>query len=80
MSLIVDLSGIVFLDSSAVQLLFRLRDALESRQMRLAVVIPPAALIRRALEIADGTSLLDVVGSVEEAEGLLAARERRDQV
>lgn len=72
-SLIVDLTGVAFLDSSGIQLLFRLRDALESRQMRLLVVIPEGAYIRSALGVADRTELLDVVVSIEEAKRLLAA-------
>lgn len=59
-AVVIDLSRVGFLDSSGVEMLFRLQDALEMRQIDLALVIPRGALIRRAIEIADRTGTLAV--------------------
>jgi anti-anti-sigma factor len=55
-TLIVDLSEVSFMDSSGVELLFRLRAELAVRQMQLLLVLAPDALIRRTLEVTDGGS------------------------
>jgi len=57
-SLIVDLSEVTFMDSSGVELLFRLRAELAVRQMQLRLILAPGALIRRTLEVTDGGSEL----------------------
>jgi len=49
-----DLSGLTFLDSAGVELLFRLRDDLGMRQIPLRLYVPEGALIRRTLEVTDG--------------------------
>ncbi|HEU4974198.1 MAG TPA: STAS domain-containing protein [Baekduia sp.] len=60
--LVLDLSGVTFLDSSGVELLFRLRANLTMRAMRLTVVVPAGAPIRRTLEVSDsGAHLLEIV-------------------
>jgi anti-anti-sigma factor len=46
---IVDLSGLGFMSSAGVQVVF----ALANRCVRLAVVAPPGAAFRRALEVAE---------------------------
>jgi anti-sigma B factor antagonist len=61
--LVVDLSAVTFMDSSGVELLFRLRSELATRRMQLRLVLPPGALIRRTLEVTDGgAELLDLAG------------------
>ena len=57
-TLVVDLSDVTFMDSSGVELLFRLSAELEIRQMRMQLVLAPDALIRRTLEVTDGGSEL----------------------
>jgi len=49
-----DLSGLTFLDSAGVELLFRLREDLAMRQIPLRLYVPEDALIRRTLEVTDG--------------------------
>ena len=49
--LVVDLSGLEFLDSSGVHMLYDIADRLATRQQRFAVVIPPDAPPRRAIEL-----------------------------
>jgi len=57
-TLVVDLSEVTFMDSSGVELLFRLRAELADRQLQLRLVLAPGALIRRTLEVTDGGSEL----------------------
>jgi anti-anti-sigma factor len=52
--LVVDLTNVTFMDSSGVELLYRLRAELVIRQMQLSLVLAPDALIRRTLEVSDG--------------------------
>jgi anti-anti-sigma factor len=52
--LVVDLTNVTFMDSSGVELLYRLRAELAMRQMQLSLVLAPDALIRRTLEVSDG--------------------------
>lgn len=49
--LLLDLSGLEFLDSSGVHMLYELAERLANRQQGFAVVIPPRALPRRAIEL-----------------------------
>jgi anti-anti-sigma factor len=49
-----DLSGLTFMDSAGVELLFRLREDLAMRQVPLQLYVPEDALIRRTLEVTDG--------------------------
>jgi anti-anti-sigma factor len=51
MAVVLDLSGVDYLDSSGVQLLFELAERLEARQQRLAVTLAHDAPARRVLEI-----------------------------
>ena len=53
-SLNLDLSGLTFMDSAGVELLFRLRDDLAMRQVGLTLSVPAGAPIRRTLEVSDG--------------------------
>ena len=49
--LLLDLSGIDFLDSSGVHMLYDIADRLVTRQQRFAVVLEPDAPPRRAIEL-----------------------------
>jgi stage II sporulation protein AA (anti-sigma F factor antagonist) len=71
--LVVDLAEVHFLDSSGVETLFRLRNSLGVRQQRFAVVIPPGAPIRRALELSGTQGEIPICQSVGEAVALLRA-------
>ena len=65
--LVVDLSGVQFLDSSGVETLFRLQRSLAIRQQRFAVAIPPEATIRRALELSGAATEMTLCPSVDAA-------------
>ena len=49
--LLLDLTGIDFLDSSGVHMLYDVADRLTTRQQRFAVVLEPDAPPRRAIEL-----------------------------
>lgn len=57
-TLIIDLTEVTFMDSSGVELLFRMRSELALRQMQLRLILARGALIRRTLEVTDGGSEL----------------------
>jgi anti-anti-sigma factor len=63
MAVVLDLTGVRYLDSSGVQLLFELAERLASRQQRLAVAVAPDAPARRVLEIVS----LDVTAPVADS-------------
>lgn len=71
--LVVDLAGVNFLDSAGVETLFRLGASLAVRQQRFAVSVPPAAMIRRALELSGAPGEMTLCGSVDEALAVLRA-------
>jgi len=50
-ALIVDLSEVSFIDSSAIRLLHELNDRLRTRSQRLIVISPPGTTPRRALDL-----------------------------
>ena len=49
--LLLDLTGLEFLDSSGVHMLYDVADRLATRQQRFAVVLEPDAPPRRAIEL-----------------------------
>lgn len=73
LGLVLDLSDLSFLDSSGVELFFRLRERLEDRRQRLAVALPEGAPVKRVFEIVRFSEKLPLAGSAEEAETLLRA-------
>ncbi|HLM27856.1 MAG TPA: STAS domain-containing protein [Thermoleophilaceae bacterium] len=69
--MVLDLSELSYVDSSGVELLFRLGERLEDRRQRLAVALPEGAPIARVFEIVRFREKLPLVGSVAEAGVLL---------
>lgn len=66
--LVVDLSGLQFMDSAAVQVLFRIRTMLNERGARL-VLASPQKTVARMLSLVGADQLIPVYGTVEEAAG-----------
>jgi anti-sigma B factor antagonist len=71
LGMVLDLSDLSFVDSSGVELFFRLGERLEDRRQRLAVALPEDAPVKRVFEIVRFSEKLPLAGSVEEAEALL---------
>jgi anti-anti-sigma factor len=63
-SFVLDLSRVVFVDSAALHMLFRL---VREHPTTVAIVISPGAPIARMLEIADLGRLVPIAASYEEA-------------
>ena len=72
-ALVVDLTGVNFLDSSGVETLFRLQRSLAVRQQRFAVAIPADAPTRRALELSGAGDDLVLAPSVDDALAVVRA-------
>lgn len=68
--LIVDLSGVDYLDSAGVRLLFRLARALGEANRTLRTVVPGDATIRRVLELAN---MEEQIGVDESEDAALAS-------
>jgi anti-anti-sigma factor len=79
LGLVIDLSGVQFLDSAGVETLYRLQRSLAVRQQRFAVSIPPGAPIRRALELSGASGEFALCGSPAEAHDILRADGRGAQ-
>lgn len=58
--LVLDLSGVTYLDSTGVRLVYRLARRLGDRQQRLRLVVPETSRIRRVLTLAGVHSVCQV--------------------
>jgi anti-anti-sigma factor len=74
--MVLDLSGLSFVDSSGVELFFRLGERLEDRRQRLAVALPEGAPVKRVFEIVRFSETVPVAGSVDDARTLLRTAPR----
>jgi anti-anti-sigma factor len=63
--LVLDLSGVTFLDSTGLRLLFRLARRLGDRQQSLRLVVPEGARIRRVLDFAGVATVAEVLPSYD---------------
>ena len=63
--LVLDLSGIVYLDSAGIELLFSLASRLGDRRQRLRLSVPKESPVRRVLEICDIGSVAPIEESAE---------------
>jgi anti-anti-sigma factor len=72
-ALVIDLAAVRFLDSSGVEMLFRLERSLAVRRQRSALAIPAGAPIRRALELSGAGPDLRLHASVDDAIAALRA-------
>lgn len=65
--IVVDLSGVTYIDSSAVRLLFELDGQLRSRRQQLRVAVPAEAYIKTILDISRLDKQVPVYRAVGEA-------------
>lgn len=59
--LVLDLSGVTYLDSTGVRLVFRLARRLGDRQQALRLVVPDGARIARVLDLSSVRTVAEVV-------------------
>jgi anti-anti-sigma factor len=67
--LIVDLSETRYLDSAAIDMLFRLAELLRRRRTKLLLVIPPGSHLARLAEIVGLSRSMPIHASLDEALG-----------
>jgi anti-anti-sigma factor len=65
-AIVVDLSGVTFLDSSGISMLFRLHERIAYSRQELRLVVPLTSPIRRVLEL---TRVSDVIPLHETLDG-----------
>jgi anti-anti-sigma factor len=64
--LVLDLSGIEFMDSAGIRMLFDLRTRLGARRQRLTLAVPQDSLIRGSLVVTEVDRLLPLHATPEE--------------
>jgi anti-anti-sigma factor len=69
---VIDLSGVGFLDSTAIRKLFALTSRLSERRQRVLVVTPGGSTVLRTLELVEFARAAPLHGSLEEALAALA--------
>ena len=65
--LIVDLSGVTYLDSRGVHVLLELAERMAVRHQQLRLVVPDTALIKRVLQLTHLDEIVPIDPSVEDA-------------
>ena len=65
--LVIDLSGVAYIDSAGIGLLFKLGERLQRRRQHLAVVVPDESPVRRVLVVSAFDRVVDLAASVEDA-------------
>lgn len=65
--IVMDLSETVYLDSSAITVLFRLLRQTRSRNQRFRVVVPAGSAIRRVIDLTELPGLMEIYETREEA-------------
>ena len=66
--LVLDLSGVEYLDSAGIHVIYELREQLEARGLRLRLVVPPDAPTLMALQLTGVPDAVAMHDSVAEAE------------
>ncbi|HSI81162.1 MAG TPA: STAS domain-containing protein [Solirubrobacterales bacterium] len=72
-ALVLDLSRVVYIDSSGVKLLFDLGRRLSARRQALRLVVPEQAPTRRVLELCDVTDVAELDDSLDAALAALSS-------
>lgn len=68
LGVILDLTGVGYLDSSGLELLFDLHRRLASRRQELRLVVPPSSPVRRTIEVVRLDRDVGIHASIEAAE------------
>lgn len=70
--LIVDLSGVEYLDSAGIHLIYRLRESLNARKKTLVLVVPTRSPSHDALRLAGVAQHVETVETLDDALSSLA--------
>jgi anti-anti-sigma factor len=71
LGLAVDLTGVTYVDSAGIRMLFELARQLEEHRQELVVVVPRASLVRRSLEVGGllaSISIVETLAALENAD------------
>ncbi len=71
-SVVLDLSQVEYLDSSAIQMLFEMAERLAGRQQRIVYVVPDGSPLRRMLTIVALDDTAPIMSTRAEAEAAMA--------
>ncbi len=74
LGLVVDLTGLSYIDSAGINVLFSLRENLTKRGQRMRLVVPPGSVVSDTLEIAGVSRAIGVVDSMEKGLAEIADR------
>ena len=66
-AMVLDLTGVTYLDSAGIRLLYHLESRLATHQQRLVVVVPPGSVLMRTLRAAGVIGTLVLASSVDAA-------------
>jgi anti-anti-sigma factor len=75
---IVDLSGLGYIDSSGIRLLFDLSSRAHARGQGMAVVAPPGSRARRVMDLVGAGSALSLVHTAADARDQVTRASRRE--
>jgi anti-anti-sigma factor len=67
-AMVLDLTGVDYLDSAGIRLLYRLGEDLQARRQQLQVVVPSTSMVAEVLRLA---GIADYVGAVETVDDAL---------
>lgn len=67
LGLVFDFRGLAYLDSAGIALVFDVGERLVRRGQKLALVVPPTAVIRRALDVTGIVEIAPIVPTLEAA-------------
>jgi anti-anti-sigma factor len=70
-ALALDLSGVTYLDSSGVELVFALSRSLAARRQSIRLIVPETAPVRRVLELCAVGSVAPIYGELADVLGAI---------
>ena len=73
LGLVIDLSGVTYLDSAGIHVIYGIRERLRTRGMKLRLVVPPRAPIIDAHRLTGVTDAVPTHDEAAEAEAAIAA-------
>jgi anti-anti-sigma factor len=67
LGLVLDLTGVGYLDSAGIRVIYELREDLETRGLQMRLVVPEESPVSRTLELVDASSVVGYAPNVESA-------------
>lgn len=73
---VLDLTGVHYLDSAGIHMLYRLREGLSTRGQQLAMVVGPSSPVHDALELAGVKGLVEIAETIQQARAAMKNHEK----